>query len=234
MRQICPLSSLRVESYKPIFTVSSYAAKLHAMKSLEKPSKNSYHHGDLRHVLLDEAAKQLREKGESGLSMRRLAAQVGVSHTAPYHHFKDKQELLCGIAEEGFRRFVGIFSLDGEDLSAPRLERFIGDYLSFSLENAEYYDLMFGSQLWKSAIVTETLHQEAHAAFRFYLDQVRAWKAQGLIEERVEPLRYAQVSWSTLHGMSRLLIDGVYVDRSAMTAMCSSAANMFWRELHSA
>ncbi len=57
---------------------------------------------------------------------------------------------------------------------------------------------------------------------------------RGIIEKRVEPLRYAQVSWSTLHGMSRLLIDGVYVERSAMTAMCGSAANMFWRELHSA
>ena len=69
-----------------------------------KPS-GAYHHGDLRAQLLDVAARLLREEGEEGLSMRRLAQELGVSRTAPYHHFSDKHSLLCGIAEEGFRRF---------------------------------------------------------------------------------------------------------------------------------
>ncbi|MGB1907401.1 MAG: TetR/AcrR family transcriptional regulator, partial [Spongiibacter sp.] len=50
----------------------------------------SYHHGDLRSELLDAAARLLREEGEAGLSMRRLAQELGVSRTAPYHHFADK------------------------------------------------------------------------------------------------------------------------------------------------
>ena len=50
-------------------------------------TKANYHHGDLRRTLLDQAALLLREEGEQGLSMRRLAARAGVSRTAPYHHF---------------------------------------------------------------------------------------------------------------------------------------------------
>lgn len=193
--------------------------------------KQTYHHGDLRRTLLDEAALLIREEGESGLSMRRLAARAGVSRTAPYHHFKDKQDLLCAIAEEGFRRFRGVLVLEGSELSERGLRVFVTKYLDFALENAEYYDLMFGSHLWKSGGITDTLKDQAHGSFRFYVEQVKAVQEQGLIKSELDVLRYSQVSWSTLHGMSRLLIDGVYLDREAMGPMCDQAATMFWREL---
>ena len=194
-------------------------------------SKTNYHHGDLRRTLLDEAAALLRREGEAGLSMRRLASRAGVSRTAPYHHFKDKQELLCAIAEEGFRRFVGVLTLDGSELSPARMDRFVRDYLEFAVNNAEYYDLMFGSHLWKSATITDNLKQEAHGSFRFYLEQARDWQQKGFINPRLDTLRYAQVTWSTLHGMSRLLIDGIYLDPEGMDPICKQAASMFWREL---
>lgn len=198
------------------------------------PTKRSYHHGDLRRTLLDQAAALLRDEGEAGLSMRALAGRTGVSRTAPYHHFRDKQDLLCAIAEEGFRRFVGVLAIDGDTLSEKRMGRFVRDYLDFALANSEYYDLMFGSQLWKSAVVTDALREEAHGAFRFYVEQVRRWQERGLIAADVDTLRYAQVSWGTLHGLSRLLIDGIYLDRDTIGAMCDQAARMFWHELSAA
>lgn len=194
-------------------------------------AKTSYHHGDLRQALLDEAALLLREEGEQGLSMRRLAARAGVSRSAPYHHFRDKQDLLCALAAEGFRRFLGVLSVAGDDLSRERLVTFIRDYLQFAVENAEYYDLMFGSKLWKSGQITGALQAEAHGAFRFYLRQARAWQELGFVNPELDTLRYAQVSWSTLHGLSRLLIDGIYLEPEAMEPICEQAASMFWREL---
>lgn len=193
--------------------------------------KTSYHHGDLRRSLLDAAATLLRQEGEAGLSMRQLAARVGVSRTAPYHHFKDKQELLCAIAEEGFKRYIEVLTLDSARLSEAQLRAFVRGYLDYALDNVEYYDLMFGSRLWKSEGITATLKQEAHSSFRLYLDQVRQWQAEGAVSADLDPLRYAQVSWSTLHGMSRLIIDGVYLDREAMGPACDQAAAMFWHEL---
>ena len=194
-------------------------------------TKKAYHHGDLRQVLLNEAAALLRDEGESGLSMRALAARAGVSRTAPYHHFRDKRELLCAVAEEGFKRFVSVLTVEEEQLSERRLGQFVRDYLDFALNNSEYYDLMFGSQLWKSEGITDTLLDEAHGSFRFYVEQVRMWQQRGLINERTDVLRYSQVSWGTLHGLSRLLIDGIYLDREAMGPMCDQAASLFWREL---
>ena len=194
-------------------------------------AKKQYHHGALRRTLLDEAALLIREEGEAGLSMRRLAARAGVSRTAPYHHFRDKQELLCAIAEEGFSRYMQVLALPADDLSEQRLRRFVRDYLRFAMENAEYYDLMFGGRLWRGDAITESLRNEAHGSFRFYVDQVRSWQRRGQVDPQLDVLRYSQVSWSTLHGMSRLVIDGVYPDFEAVGAMCDQAATMFWHEL---
>lgn len=205
------------------------------MSKVVRDEKKAYHHGDLRNVLLDGAACLLRDEGEEGLSMRKLAARTGVSRTAPYHHFKDKQELLCAIAEEGFSRFRTVFvtpeTETGQPLNKDRISRFVEDYIVFATEHSEYYDLMFGSQLWKTQGLTESLTREAHGTFRVYVDGIRQWKKQGDVSESLEPLRYAQVTWSTLHGMSRLLIDGIYVDRQARNSMCQATADMFWREL---
>ena len=72
-----------------------------AESTLNKP----YHHGDLKKALLEETARILREEGEGALSLRGLAARLGVSRTAPYNHYKNKESLLSAVAEEGFRRF---------------------------------------------------------------------------------------------------------------------------------
>jgi len=66
--------------------------------------KLQYHHGDLTKSLLEAAAAIIKEQGVESLSMRKLADKVGVSRTAPYHHFKDKNALLCALAERGFNQ----------------------------------------------------------------------------------------------------------------------------------
>ena len=50
----------------------------------------NYHHGDLRSALLDAAATRIENQGIEGLSLRKLADDVGVSRSALYHHFRDK------------------------------------------------------------------------------------------------------------------------------------------------
>src|SRR5687768_10681055 len=62
----------------------------------------SYHHGDLRRVLLAEAAAAIADVGPAALSLRELARRAGVSHAAPAHHFGDKTGLLTALAVEGY------------------------------------------------------------------------------------------------------------------------------------
>jgi AcrR family transcriptional regulator len=193
-----------------------------------------YHHGDLRRQLLDAAAVMMRSDGEAALSMRKLAQVVGVSRTAPYHHFSDKQALLCGVAEEGFRRFRDIVRShpNGAEtaIDLDTVLGFVRRYIDFAVNNAEYYDLMFGGHLWKSQQLTDSLKNEAYSTFKLYLEHIKVWQRQAPVSD-FDALRYSQVSWSTLHGMSRLLIDGIYVDSAAIEAMSETAARMFWREL---
>ncbi|CAA0082903.1 HTH-type transcriptional repressor AcnR [Zhongshania aliphaticivorans] len=212
------------------------------MKNDSKPlpasalvSDKPYHHGDLRRQILDEAARLLKSEGESGLSMRKLAQNLGVSRTAPYHHFTDKQALLCGVAEEGFRRLREVIGtqprLASAAISEEAVRDFVRRYVQFSIDNAEYYELMFGARLWKSQQLTESLKVEAYDAFKTYLEQIRHWQ-QEIQNAELDPLRFAQVSWSTLHGMSRLLIDGIYLDITAINVMTDTAAKMFWQQLY--
>ena len=67
-------------------------------------SRSPYHHGDLRKAPLDTALELLEESGGNitDVSLRALARRAGVSAAAPYHHFADKNQLLAGIAVEGF------------------------------------------------------------------------------------------------------------------------------------
>lgn len=61
-----------------------------------------YHHGDLRRALVDAARRLLEAEGPSALSLRAVAREAGVSPAAPYHHFKDKAELLDAVAQQGW------------------------------------------------------------------------------------------------------------------------------------
>src|ERR1041384_6768453 len=65
--------------------------------------RNRYHHGDLRRALLDEAVATIRAEGVEGLTLREIGARLGVSRTALYRHFADKEALLEAVATEGFR-----------------------------------------------------------------------------------------------------------------------------------
>jgi len=64
---------------------------------------DTYHHGDLRQALLNNCLKLIEEKGVSGFTLREVARISGVSPAAPYHHFKNKTELLAAVALMGFK-----------------------------------------------------------------------------------------------------------------------------------
>lgn len=195
--------------------------------------KNTYHHGDLRSSLLETALEMIRESGVEELSMRKLADRVGVSRTAPYHHFADKHELLSAIAEVGFADYeAGLeAALRGVEDPAQALRVFLGYYVGFALEHSQAYNLMFGQGVWKSGHPTEALKGEAHRVFKSYVTRVEAWQKAGVLPAGADALRLAQISWSTLHGLCRLFLDGIYVDRSNVEELLGLAEQMFRQSL---
>ena len=77
--------------------------KVMSLPNSTEVARPSYHHGDLRQALLKGALDLIADVGIDNLSLRRLAERVGVSRTAPYHHFSDKNDLLCAIAAVDFK-----------------------------------------------------------------------------------------------------------------------------------
>src|SRR5437870_13854777 len=73
---------------------------------VDRQKPKPYHHGDLRHALIQAGLELLSEGGASALDLRKVARRAGVSHAAPYRHFADKQALIAAINTEGYRRLA--------------------------------------------------------------------------------------------------------------------------------
>src|SRR5260370_1354360 len=69
-----------------------------------------YHHGDLRRAILEAALELIEESGVPSLSLREIARRIGVTTAAPYHHFKDRGELLLQIGMQGVLAVLRGFS----------------------------------------------------------------------------------------------------------------------------
>ena len=194
-----------------------------------------YHHGDLKPALLDETARILREEGESALSLRRLASNLGVSRTAPYNHFDNKDALLSAVAEEGFRRFETAMKdarrRHRNSTGSETVRALVKSYLKFALNNPEYYDLMYGRKSWHGGPQTESLATTARKVMRQDIERMERLQEKGLISADVDVVYYERIFWGTMHGISRLCLDGVYSDRVSIKKLCDHTADMLWQLL---
>lgn len=202
------------------------------MTTVKKP----YHHGDLRQKLLDAATQLIAEGGVENLSIRKLADSVGVSRTAPYHHFKDKNALLCAIAEQGFqaqdRLVESMMTLQAELTPTELFERYVLTYIRFAEQEQETYDLMYGRDIWKSGEPTESLQTVSKNCFKNWLTWVEILQQHGIFDPQQPTLRVAQSSWAALHGLCRLFNDGIYIDRDDIEEIARNTVAMLIHQHH--
>lgn len=174
--------------------------------------KLNYHHGDLRRTLLQQASEMIARSGVEGLTLRKLAEQAGVSQTALYHHFQDKNDLLCALGAEGLEAFdmamQRLLSDTTLEMSA-RFKAFAAYYVRYAVENPEHYELMFGRTTWRHQ-PTEGLRRCGRNALRHFAEIMARLQQQGQLPSPVSPLRVAQISWGALHGLCCLMNDGIF------------------------
>lgn len=103
-----------------------------------------YHHGDLTHALVDAARRLLETEGPSALSLRAVAREAGVSSAAPYHHFKDKAELLDAVANVGFELLAARMSVAKAATTGMQQLTALGiAYVCFARDNPALYHVMY-------------------------------------------------------------------------------------------
>ncbi|OAG71546.1 TetR family transcriptional regulator [Gluconobacter japonicus] len=164
-------------------------------------SRRTYHHGDLRKVLLGAARTEIAAHGAQGLSMASLARRAGVAQSAPYRHFSDREDLLAAVATDGFERFTeALLKAASGGAEEMALKRIAVAYLVFGEGNVELYRLMFASGLVPGAAPDSALKRAATASFQPLLERVTASHLS------------AHVRWGQLHGLVMLKADGFIHD----------------------
>lgn len=200
--------------------------------------RKTYHHGDLRNALLKAAIPVLARKGVAGLSLREVAAAAGVSHAAPYRHFRDKAALLEAIAVQGHNSLRdGCLAAQHQWPQDPKrqwVETGL-NYLRFTLENPEIAQVMFGSVLPRKT-ADSALHQAKSEAIQGLVQVIENGKAAGLYANRqTEDL--VLTSLSTVHGLAALMsqgfIGGAKPDPEKAQVMAMRVAETLWNGMES-
>ncbi|MGW1840543.1 TetR/AcrR family transcriptional regulator [Streptomyces sp. NPDC002067] len=164
-------------------------------------ASGSYHHGDLRAACLSAARELLEEGGGAGLSLRAVARRAGVSATAPYRHFQDRDALVSAVAAEGYRELAtSLAAAHPAPATADDLAVVAVAYVRFAIEHPALFRAMFAEpcdpdneeRVLATTVITE-----------YVLDIVRrAFPAA----EPVDAL--ATAVWALVHGLAFLHLDG--------------------------
>jgi AcrR family transcriptional regulator len=173
-----------------------------------KKTKAPYHHGNLEHAMIAAAVQIIRNEGLPALTLRGVGAQLGVSRSALYRHFADKEALLARVSLEGFRSFRKALqdSYAGDGRAAEScLPNMAAAYVHWALANPSHYAVMFGAPM-KNIDGYPELMEAAGASFRELLDAIVARQMSGDLQK--EPaIRIANSIWSLVHGVASLSID---------------------------
>jgi AcrR family transcriptional regulator len=170
----------------------------------------SYHHGDLRRVLIDAALELTEQGGDEAVSVREAARRAGVSPGAPFRHFPTRTALMTAVAEEAQRRFRAEIEAATAATAASdpltRLRAFGVGYLRWALRHPAHFEVISNGKYFshdQSAQVSDDNNEligrmEQLLAEAFALGQLRA-----------VDLRTAKIAGRAMvYGFARMNIDG--------------------------
>ena len=175
----------------------------------EIAQSKSYHHGNLRAELLETAIAQLRDSGLEDLSLRALARALGVSQTAPYRHFADKNDLLAAMATQGYRSLLQALreaSAVSGDGPREQLIAFAHAYVDYAANNPQLFKLMFGPAVQPTVKYPE-LRKASRDTLQLVQDILQRGVDDGIFRQSDNVAYLANAAWSSIYGLSTLLVD---------------------------
>lgn len=189
--------------------------------------KQSYHHGNLRAELLEVAERVLREQGLDKVTLRELAREIGVSHTAPQRHFKNRQELLDAVAEQGFNQLGTLLQAELTTTKGDFFEQIRSSVLAFvrfATQNASLFELMNSSKHNDSY---GTVMAASNVAFAPMITLIQDGQKQGVIEAG-DPEEIGLILYATLLGITTM-VNGNLLEADKLEELVLSALTHFLR-----
>jgi AcrR family transcriptional regulator len=190
----------------------SAAAKTQGSKPAKKSpgTESPYHHGDLHVALLKAAEIVLEREGLTGLTLRAVAREAGVSHAAPTHHFGDLTGLLSELAAVGFRTFNAALNTAGATGTTPP-ERGLARaraYLAYARSQPGMYQLMFRTE--RLDMNRPALKEASDISFASLAQVVGIVHAGDVANDALSMAQATHIArtWSLAHGFAMLVLAG--------------------------
>jgi len=165
----------------------------------------TFDRSDTRTAILEAARDLLAETGLEALSMRTVARRVGVSATAIYHYFENKDALVRSVVQTGYQRMEDYLERATRPLpigSRERLQALGEAYVRFALENREYFKVLFTLEMRRPQRLEDS---PEGGGYRLLLETVAQAIHSGAIR-RADPELVAFHLWAYVHGLVNLLL----------------------------
>ena len=162
---------------------------------------------DFRERLCEAAERLFAERGPDAVTMRQLAAELGVSPMTPYRYFEDKDDILAAVRASGFERFAEALetAYASTDDPIPRSMAVAEAYRHFAFEHPQTYKLMFDLNQPNQADYPGLVAAAARARATM-TQHVEGLAAGGVVSGDIE--RIGMMFWSSAHGAVVLELAG--------------------------
>lgn len=170
-----------------------------------------------RDNLITEAAILLDKGGDAAVTLRAVAHAVGVSHNAPYRHFKDRNALLAAIAERDFGVLTVVFvnARLGSPTPIERLEAALSTFIQYGRDYPARYRLLFSDPNIGAA--EGSLEAAAFGTFVAFARLVEDAQATGDLPP-TSTKELAGLIYATTHGLIDLEAGGRMREQKGLSA----------------
>jgi AcrR family transcriptional regulator len=173
-------------------------------------NKTTYHHGNLRETLITSALEILKDGTLEDLSLRALARKAGVSQTAPYRHFEDREALIVVLILEG-SKILRAGMRTAVEISSDPVESMLEcglNYYDFAAAHPALFRIMFGgniNELREKYPELQESEQKSRKIIQPFVSECMKLKTAPHKAEELIMISY----WSLAHGLSHLLLNDV-------------------------
>lgn len=179
--------------------------------------KQNYHHGNLKETLIDKGLELLNQVGYEAFSLRKLSTICGVSHSAPYRHFRNKDELISSIRLKALELFYQYLKASLEYRPNPRevIKEMGKQYVKFFVENPDYLDILFLNNFpGKITIQNDQALFSNSPPFKLFTENCIKY-LEFLSVDKNEMMTDIMSIWSMIHGLTILLVKENIVIKNA-------------------